>query len=490
MKKTFIGTLVFILLQCGMLSAKMSAYFSFCTFNQPKGGPFIETYLTVMGNTVTFAPGFSGKSQSKIEVQWVLKQEDKIVFFDKYNLLSPELENEKADKPNFLDQQRIPAANGAYTLELTISDKNTPDSKFTASQKVEVKFPVESVSISDLQLLESFSKSQGNEKMAKSGYVLVPYISDFYPESMEQIKFYCEIYNTKVMLGDDYYLARYAIVNDNNKQVLNNLVVSKKMKTEDVGVLMAELPLTQVPSGNYTLNVEVRNKNNEMLAHKSVFFQRSYKLAIKEVEPTDDFSLFDINNTFVSNYTNKDTLKDYIACLYPISGKSDRQVADNQIALASVKSMQQYFYYFWTRQDKANPEKKWLEYKAEVDKVNSAYGTRNTKGYDTERGRVYLHYGEPNTIESSENDPNTYPYEIWHYYSIGTQTNRKFVFYARDRSSNNYELLHSDVSGEPSAFDWQLKLHEKSTQYGVDLDADKAPKSYGDKSEDIFNNPK
>ena len=104
-----------------------------------------------------------------------------------------------------------------------------------------------------------------------------------------------------------------------------------------------------------------------MLAHKSVFFQRSLKLIVKEIEPSDDFTLFDVKSTFVSIITNKDTLKDFIASLYPISGKADRQIADNQIAIANVKSMQQYFYYFWARQNKLNPEKSWLEYKEEVE---------------------------------------------------------------------------------------------------------------------------
>lgn len=490
MKSSLLRILIPLFLVSGPASAKMSAFFSFCTFNQPQGTPFIETYLTVIGSSVSFSPNGNQKLQSKIEVQWMLKKDNQVVFFDKYNLLSPELDKASDSKPNFMDQQRIAAANGNYTLELTITDKNAYDQKFTTSQQVVINFPVESVSISDIEMLESFTKSTAESKVSKSGYDLVPYISDFYPESMEYIRFYCEIYNTKLMLGDDFFLARYAIINDNNKQVINDLVVSKKMKAADVSVLLGEIPLGQVQSGNYTLNVEVKSKTNEMLAHKAIFFQRSFRIVVKDIEPTDDFSVFDISNTFVSFITSKDSLKDFIACLYPISGKSDRQIANNQLSIANVKSMQQYFYYFWARQDKLNPEKRWNDYKAEVNKVNAAYGTPIDKGYDTDRGRVYLQYGAPNTIETSENDPNTFPYEIWHYYNIGGQTNKKFVFYSRDRSSNNYVLLHSDVTGEPSAYDWQLKLHEKTTQYGNDLDADKAPKSFGDRSEDTFRNPK
>jgi len=470
--------------------AKMTAYFSFCTFNQPQQSPYIETYLTVLGSSANFKLNLNNQYQSKIEVQWVLKQEGTIVFFDKYNLMSPELPSAKDPKPNFVDLQRIPALNGTYMLELSIVDKNSTDSGFTSKQKISIHYPVESISISDIELLESFSESTADSKLNKSGYNLVPYISDFYPETMESIKFYCEIYNSKLLLGDDQFLVRYAIVNDNNKQVMNDLSVSKKMKTAEVNAILGELPLNQVSSGNYTIAVEVRNKNNEVMARKSVFFQRSFKATVKVIDPNEDFTVFDIENTFVALIPNKDSLKEYIACLYPISGNMDRKIAQTQLAVADVKSMQQYLYYFWARQDKMNPEKRWMEYKTEVDKVNAEYGTKIRKGYDTERGRVYLRYGVPNTIELGENNPNTFPYEIWHYYSIGTQTNRKFVFYSRDRSSNEYVLLHSDVTGEISAYDWQLQLHEKSVQYGNDLDADKAPKVYGDRSEEDFKNPK
>jgi len=481
---------ILLLLGVSAASGKMTAYFSFCTFNQPQQGPYIETYLTVVGSSANFKMNLNNLYQSKIEVQWVLKQEEKIIYFDKYNLMSPELQNAKDPKPNFVDLQRIPAVNGTYMLELKIADKNSQDSGFISKQKITINYPVENISISDIELLESYTKSSSESKLSKGGYDLVPYISDFYPETMESIKFYCEIYNTKLLLGDEQFLVRYAIVNDNNKQVINDLAVAKKMITAQVNVLLGELPLNQVNSGNYTLNVEVRNKSNEVMARKSVFFQRSYKAVVKVIEPDDDFTLFDVENTFVAPMANRDSLKEYISSLYPISGNMDRKIAETQLAIADVKSMQQYLYYFWSRQDKMNPEKRWLEYKAEVDKVNESYGTKIRKGYDTERGRVYLRYGNPNTIELGENHPNTFPYEIWHYYSIGTQSNRKFVFYSRDRSSNEYVLLHSDVTGEISAYDWQLQLHEKTTQYGVDLDADQAPKSYGDRTSEDFKNPK
>jgi hypothetical protein len=112
MKNLFQVFAILLLSGITTVSGKMTAYFSFCTFNQPQQGPYIETYLTVVGSSANFKLNLNNQYQSKIEVQWVLKQEGTIVFFDKYNLMSPELASAKDPKPNFVDLQRIPAVNG------------------------------------------------------------------------------------------------------------------------------------------------------------------------------------------------------------------------------------------------------------------------------------------------------------------------------------------------------------------------------------------
>jgi hypothetical protein len=130
-----------------------------------------------------------------------------------------------------------------------------------------------------------------------------------------------------------------------------------------------------------------------------------------------------------------------------------------------------------------------MQHPSKSGKVNAAYSSHNKKGYETDRGRVYLQYGPPNSMEAETMSNSVLPYEIWHYYTVAKQSNRKFVFYSRDRSSNEYELIHSDVTGEPNRSDWHAFIH-KSTYQSSDIDQTSAPKSYGDKSLDNFNNPK
>ncbi len=158
--------------------------------------------------------------------------------------------------------------------------------------------------------------------------------------------------------------------------------------------------------------------------------------------------------------------------------------------ISDIRSMQQYVNYFWSRHAPEDPEKGWREYQLEVQKVNASFGTRNMKGYETDRGRVYLQYGPPNTIVTETTDPNSYPYEIWHYYKAGDQTNRKFVFYSTELSANVYRLLHSDARGELQEPNWELKLHSRSQQFGVDMDQGNSFDTYGSQTKENFRMPK
>jgi hypothetical protein len=125
------------------------------------------------------------------------------------------------------------------------------------------------------------------------------------------------------------------------------------------------------------------------------------------------------------------------------------------------------------------------------------------RGYMTERGRVYLQYGPPDQRVLMYNEPSSYPYEIWQYYTIRgnttnpgtsnqpnntTQSNKRFVFANFDLVTNNFVLLHSDARGEVRDDRWQTRLVKRDSQYR-DLDKNRTDPQYGGHSNDIFINP-
>ena len=179
---------------------KLKAFFSYKSFYSPDSGPYIETYMSVIGNSVEYTQNENGKFQGKIEVTLLFKDGEEIINFKKYNLLSPEVGDTSSGFTNFVDQQRFSLPNSTYELEIQIADMNSQELPFISYQPIELNFGTDSIAISDIEFVESFTKSETESIITKSGYDVVPYVSNFYPSNMDKIGFYAEVYNSNKIL--------------------------------------------------------------------------------------------------------------------------------------------------------------------------------------------------------------------------------------------------------------------------------------------------
>lgn len=470
--------------------SQLKAFFTYSTFFSPENGPYIETYLSVIGNSVKYQKNSSGKFQGSIDITMVFKQGENISNFKKYNLLSPELDDTLNSFVNFIDQQRFLLPNGNYNLELTISDKNSSGQPFNSVQPVNIDYSREKIFISDVEVIESYKQSAQQTILSKSGYDLVPYVSNFFPAGMGKISFYGEIYNTEQIFGkEEKYLVNYFIEKHETGKPLNNFRSFLRQTSNPVNVVLTSINIDNLPSGNYNLVIEVRNKNNELKADRKMFFQRSNPdFQMK----TEDISSVNITGTFVDNITNKDTLAEYIRSVRPVSSEIEMRFADNNFPEKSdpdLALMQKFFLNFWNERNNLNPEQEWENYKKQVVQANKSFSTKIKKGYETDRGRIYLKYGAPNSLIDRSQEPSNYPYQIWHYYKTEKRGNSKFVFYNPDEVTNDYELLHSNVLGEINDFRWQYRLQRRNTP-NTNLDEPKGQEHYGNRPEDFWNNPR
>lgn len=494
MKKVLFFAFVFFIAAVSACQAKkLKAMLSYTAFYIPGKGPYLESYLSVIGKSVVFTKQANGKYLGTIQVGIVFKKDGVIKYHDKYNLLSQEVDDTSQIGFNFLDQQRISLPPGDYTFELSISDKNTNEPPFTNSQTVSLQFPDDKINVSGIQLLESIKKSESNSSLSKNGYDLIPYVNNFYPPSINTLKFYAEVYNTDKLMENNPFLVSYYIEDYETKVTLDKYRIFSKQQPKPVNVVMSEFNITGLPSGNYNLVIDVRNNKNELLALKEVFFQRSSSLVVEE--PLD-IVMTDVAGSFVVALNDSVRLKETIQSFRPIANSMENNFEDFQLKKASLARMQAYVYRFWKSREPSNPEQAFKNYMSEVEEVNKVYKTPMYKGYETERGRVYLQYGPPNEIIKEDREPDSYPYEIWHYYKIKSQSNRKFVFYNTDLVTNDYRLLHSDMSGEVNEPQWQAMLHKRSTQ-SRDYENTKAKQNnfgehsnnFGDRGDDFNSSP-
>jgi len=455
--------------------------------------------------------------QGAVEVTMIFKEGDTIRYVDKYNLLSPEADSKDSIKTNFIDQQRISLPNGVYDFEIRIADANlTPDpspkgegranaqkttlntndekinrnktdKKFIHREIIIMDFSDHLISISDIELIESYEKTTEQNTFTKSGYNFIPYISNFYPQTIDKLTFYTEIYNSNKVLGnEEKYLVNYFIESSETDVPLNKYKRFVRQTAKNVNVIFSEFAIEYLPSGNYNLVIEVRNRENELLTYKKVFFQRSNPGRQLSIE---DFLSLNVTNSFAGKITGKDTLAEYIRSLAPISSRTEKIFADNQLQTSDLEQMQKFFLYFWNKRNNLSPETAWLAYLKEVNRVDRDYGTRIYKGYETDRGRVYLQYGLPNSITKVDHEPNSYPYEIWHYYKTNKRSNVKFVFIDTDLAINDYTLIHSNAIGEIYDPSWHYQTQKRNTPFD-NIDIERGPEHYGGRALDYYKNPR
>jgi GWxTD domain-containing protein len=463
------------------------AMLSYHRFQSSGKTPYLETTLTVKGNSVKYAANDAGKYQASIEVFIAIYKDDQIHFADRFNLLSPETEDSVGAKFNFLHQLRIPITNGDYALELSINDNHRSLEKVSARDTLNIHFASDSVCFSDIQLIERAEKSDKNDMFHKGGFILMPYLADYYPAEVQKMTFYTEVYKTLDILGEGKkYVIQYFVVDAESGKKLENFGGFKKMGSSMVNAILSELDISELSTGQYRLVVEARDEENVLLASKSAIFARYNPYTT--IEPDKIVSII-TEGSFAEQYANADSLAEHMRCISPIASPRENSFAERLIQEKNLQNMKQFFLAFWKNRSPENAAKAWEKYYLEVRKVQLAFGTSILKGYMTDRGRVYLQYGPPDNRTQSLREPSAYPYEIWQYYKINNQSNRRFVFYNPDLVTNDFALIHSDAVGEIMNDQWMFLIMKRDTQTN-DIDAMDADPHYGSQLRQNFMTPR
>lgn len=485
---------IFSVLFCNTIFSNITVYFNYGVFNTAHSKPFMETYLTVSGNSVKFIPVKDGY-QASVNISWKILKGAELIKASNYNLLSP-IAADTFHLPSFIDNQRFSLDNGQYTIELVVTDNANPEKKSMHSEKINILLKREKkIYNSDIQILESYSKSSNQSVLTKNGYDLIPYNINYFPKNQNALKFYMETYNLDTVLGKaTKFVYSYYVENNENLQRQGGLSGFQKQNSAKSNPLLAQFDISKLPSGNYNLVIEVKDSLNMVQSQKKWFFQRQ-----SDVKPNllYDNSGFRTVEDFFNSVQSADSLKQFIECLWPISGTKEREYQQVQALNKEPNLMRGYLVNYWKLQaaDTTDPLPLWYNYYKQVLETNALLKCGKQKGYYTDRGRVYLQYGKPDQRNQVNSEPTTYPYEIWQYYRIYDRatgrffTNKKFVFVNFAIADDCYKLIHSDVKGEVYNERWRFKLTNR-TQQSSNTDATNPGKTYGSNVDDNFNNPR
>ncbi|MFM7682410.1 MAG: GWxTD domain-containing protein [Bacteroidota bacterium] len=435
---------------------KIKAYLDTKEFYAPGAGNYLEIYLQFVGPSVKYVSTNDGL-QARVSLSFEVLKNDSVIKSDAYILESPLIKDSIID--DFYEVNRVVLEAGEYDLRIELTDLNDPKSKTGGKQKVKIDDFTISPSISDIEVAEYAYESDLENNFVKSGFHIIPLISNFYPSDLTKIPFYFEVYNSD-KIGDSIVGIIQKIINEDTDMELEDFSSFTRTKPAAVIPFFKKLDISKLPSGNYRMDLILTDRKLNPIAKNSYSFQRSNDLEI-EFNPENI-----VLDPAFQNTIAEDSVFYYLESLIPIAKPAEIKNIITTYKTKDRQKSRKHIQAFWVQTSGKDSYNAWIKYKMQVQQAERMYHTNYQQGFETDRGRVFLKYGAPNNIVSKETSPSEYPYEIWTFNKIGKFSNRRFVFYNPDLVNNAYRLLHSDMWGELKNPAWQQTLNKRNTVNG------------------------
>lgn len=442
---------------------QMRAYLNDQQFYSEEYGSYLEVQLKFASPTLNYK-SVNNHLVAHLEISHVFRKGEHIEFFDKYTLDSPLFRDSIIE--DFYDIQRYPLNPGTYIHEIVLKDLNSDTPELSVEREVSIRSFARELAISSITPAESIQTNTNEElnTFTKMGYDVIPMTSNYYPVQMNWMPYYAEIYNTRALLDDSVYVVEQKIISNETRFDMDHFSRYFRLKTSEIQPLAKVIDISMLPTGNYTLELNILNRDKEVLASTRFNFDRNNTEEVNSLA----IETIVLDPAFAESIPS-DSTGYYVAALIPISRPAE---VKNIIALLKERNNEKnkkYIQAFWREAKRNGAYEEWMKFKAQVMMVEKLFGTNYQVGFETDRGRVYLQYGQPNQVTEQAMSPSEYPYEIWQYDKIDRFSNRRFVFYNTTNINNDYKLLHSDMVGELQNFRWQYALNKRNTS-DKDLD--------------------
>lgn len=291
---------------------------------------------------------------------------------------------------------------GKYKVKLILTDPNS-DKVQEREFKVKLKYLDDSTpKLSDVQLVQAAAvASDDTTKFDKGGFTLVPSVSNRYgTQDALKLMYYFEVYKGR----DDHDSVRIDTkLRHATKGMLYRDSLTSEMKN---GVLrqFREVSVDDLRPGEFKLEITLRGKRDRELDQKTEYFELVWS----------------------ENSLLKHDYDAIVGQLSMISMPGDiKQLKEKE----TLEERLLAFNRFWDVRDPTpgTPENESkTEFYRRVRVANQNFSYLRTSGWKTDRGRIYIIYGEPDQVEDYPFVPNQLPYQEWHYYRDARY--RKFVF--------------------------------------------------------------
>lgn len=305
---------------------------------------------------------------------------------------------------------------GNYTIKVSIRDLNTNKSFEKINKMTIIGFETQPLLLSDVSIIETITDTSNKSQ-------IVPLIDDIVTNADKGFSIYFELYQQSM----HNKLIRFSIEIENLNQTepktsillgTVDYIVDKRSKQEVFHKFDSKI----IPSGDYQLIVKARDTNDSVLVVRSKNYSFGWINA-----PTSE--------------------KDLDIAIDQLVYFAKTDVRDAMIKAPTFQEKTKMFFSFWERWDPTpgTPMNEMMnEYYNRVKLSNKLFRAFKIPGWKTDRGMVYIMYGQPDYTESKLSSADSKPYEIWYYYDI-----HKKYYFMDHTGYGDYRLMNS-LTGESS----------------------------------------
>ncbi|HTP80342.1 MAG TPA: GWxTD domain-containing protein [Bacteroidota bacterium] len=424
-------------------------HLDFARFRNDTGSTYLEFYYSFYAGSMTFAERDSAFRGSLFLNTVIQKTSSGDTVVSRREVLHLVLGDTTAQglRSAFVKQNGFALPSGSYRLSVSASDSMRPAGRDSLSPTVALPSYAKNTTGSDLELCSEVKNASAVPTMftKNSLDVMVNPTLVFGAMSYPVMFWYIELYSLDTAVT---YQLTTQVVDGTDGTVQRSNVRLRKFtvrNSADVG----HFTVSSFKSGRYLLRFALSDTMNHAI------FQTEKKFYLDNPQ---------IKQPAVAASTN---------VMMELAGLSSGELADefhkaqylatNQEiktfeSIGSTEGRAEFLAKFWSEVETGrgmNKPTDRYEYLRRIDVANQRYHSFRKEGWLTDRGRVFVVYGEPDEIERYPSSDNSKPYEIWHYYQIENSV----IFVFIDRSGfGDYTLVNSTKRGEIEDDNWQEYL--------------------------------
>jgi len=315
--------------------------------------------------------------------------------------------------------QSLPAEPGRFVVEVTVEDG--------ASRRATSREAVVDVGTTDRTF--ALSGPLVLDRYEAGSSELHPSVGGIVRADQEAFTVYYEIYAREAAELRVTYTATERARQRDRPTVRTLLGLSDRQREEQGVAYVRSEPIT-VREGRNPATIRISADNLRV---------GDYTLEVR-LEDTEGTMIAQVGRPLAVRWTGLTTqianLDDAISQLRYVA--RDREIDAMRDAVSAQERMR-LFREFWDRRDPSpgtRRNERMEEYYYRVAFANERYGRLRDQGWSTDRGEVYIRFGEPDFVESHPFEYGSRPYEVWYYNRVG----RRFIF-VDDTGGGDYRLL-------------------------------------------------